>query len=133
VVLLSKRNFSLLYIPNTISEAADFKEGAAYSTVYTYTLEASCNGHRNPGEGRRSCIRTGHRAVYSRHLLRPGSGGRIQFYHRRFASVVLRAHNCCNNIQTWTICDGINPCWNAGHRVRHCILRTISSPPNLTM
>jgi len=77
VVLLSKRNFSLLYIPNTISEAADFKEGAAYSTVYTYTLEASCNGHRNPGEGRRSCIRTGHRAVYSRHLLRPGSAGRI--------------------------------------------------------
>jgi len=27
VVTLSKRNFCLLYRPNTISEAADFKEG----------------------------------------------------------------------------------------------------------
>ena len=27
VVMFSKRNFCLLYTPNTISEAADFKEG----------------------------------------------------------------------------------------------------------
>ena len=38
MVILSKRNFSLLYIPNTISQAADFKEGAAHSTVHTKLL-----------------------------------------------------------------------------------------------
>jgi len=38
VVTLSKRNFSLLDMPNTISVAVDFKELTAYSKVRTYTL-----------------------------------------------------------------------------------------------
>ena len=87
MVILSKWNFSLLYIPSTISEAADIKEGAAYNTLHKYTLGASYNRHRNLGDGLRSCIRIDHRAVYYRHVFRPGIAGRIQFYRRRFASV----------------------------------------------
>ena len=63
VVIYLIRNFPLLYIANTISEAADFKEGADYSIVHTHTLVASCNRNRNLGEARRSCIRIGHSAV----------------------------------------------------------------------
>ena len=39
VVTLSKQNFCLLYRPNTISEAADFKEGAAYNKERTHIFE----------------------------------------------------------------------------------------------
>ena len=49
VVTLSKWNFS--YIGETISEAADFKEGAAYRKVRTHTFEVFYSQNYNTCEG----------------------------------------------------------------------------------
>jgi len=51
VVALSKRNFCLLYRPNTISEVADFKEGAAYNKVRSHNFDVFYNQHYNMCEG----------------------------------------------------------------------------------
>jgi len=50
VVTLSEPSFCLLYRPNTISEAADFKEGAAYSKERTHNFEVLYNQHYNTCE-----------------------------------------------------------------------------------
>ena len=56
-----QRNFSLFNMRNTISEAADFNEGAVCSTIHMYTSLVLYILNHSKGESR-PCIRSGHSA-----------------------------------------------------------------------